>query len=108
VKWRLARQGVTVALFGHVISERLRQRARAAQLPPSAPMAMAEQVAIDAFIGGAGVEAAVDNGWAFLSSWSRHPAGTARLRPTEGRFDERRRDWSDWWHSEGWSEGRPG
>ena len=43
-------------------------------LPPYAPVAMAEQVAIDAFAGGASVAEACDRAAAYLQAWYAHPA----------------------------------
>lgn len=49
-------------------------------LPPYAPVAMAEQVAVDAFAGGASVVEARDRAAGYLEAWYAHPAGTAAQR----------------------------
>jgi hypothetical protein len=43
-------------------------------LPPYAPVAMAEQIAVDAFVHGASHVEARDRAAAYLRSWYLHPA----------------------------------
>jgi hypothetical protein len=43
-------------------------------LPPYAPVAMAEQVAIDALLDGASTLEACDRAAAYLQAWYAHPA----------------------------------
>ena len=43
-------------------------------LPPYAPVAMAEQVAVDALLEGASPVEARDRAAAYLQAWSSHPA----------------------------------
>ena len=60
----------------HVLAEQVQAWAATQGLPPYAPVAMAEQVAIDAFERGASVREAFDRAAAYLRSWWVHPAGT--------------------------------
>lgn len=56
-------------------------------LPPYAPVAMAEQVAIEAFVGGASIVEARDRAAGYLQAWYAHPARAAGRRRPSG--DER-------------------
>ena len=47
-------------------------------LPPYAPVAMAEQVAIDALVQGASLVEARDRAAAYLEAWYAHPAARPR------------------------------
>lgn len=59
---------------GAGLGERLRERMERAGFPACAPVAMAEEVAVDAYRAGATADEAFEAGWSFLSSWTRHPS----------------------------------
>lgn len=68
----------------HVLASEVRAWAELHGLPAYAPVAMAEQVAVNAFLDGASHTEARDRAAAYLRAWHAHPA-SART-PSSGRF----------------------
>lgn len=60
----------------HVLASEVRAWAELHGLPAYAPVAMAEQVAVNAFLDGATNTEARDRGAAYLRAWHAHPSST--------------------------------